>query len=513
MKRHAGKARFSSEISFGSGGKVAVDLLVQPGGSIVVLGPAPDDEQHSNGNMATILSLLGEAILRLSTENERISSFDGPAVILEKSLDEIGAGFIFIDQAGQVLARSQWLSSAMPEGKTLYDMLDPKSLSKLDFTRISRATIPISLNGNPQLCDVSLLPFSLAGSRIKWVALIRRHGVPASAQPASTAATGADEPALVGSSQVAQRMKTELTKAASIDSTVLLTGETGTGKSLAARWIHARGARRTGPFVAVNCSALPPSLIESELFGYEEGAFTGAKRGGKPGKFELANKGTILLDEVGDLPLEMQGKLLQVLDLGEIDRIGGREPKKVNARVIAATNKDLSAQVKAGAFRADLFFRLGVISIEIPALRDRLEDLPDLVAHFIEHLGQKTGRTALSISDEALALLQGYSWPGNIRELANAVEYAMVFCESDTIEPEHLPLRVSANNAIETRPVYSLEEAERREIAKCVASFGLSEEGKRKIAEALGVSRSTVYRKLNKYGFTAAPKASRRSHN
>jgi len=222
-----------------------------------------------------------------------------------------------------------------------------------------------------------------------------------------------------------------VTKVAPTDSTVLLTGETGTGKELIARAIHKRSQRSSHAFVSVNCAAIPVSLIASELFGHEKGAFTGAT-GRRVGRFELAADGTIFLDEVGELPAETQVALLRVLQEREFERVGGNQPIRTNARVVAATNRDLDAAIAAGTFRRDLFYRLNVFPIEIPPLRERREDIPLLVEYYIARFARKAGKRIRGISKNTLDLLLSYPWPGNIRELQNVVERSVVVCETET---------------------------------------------------------------------------------
>jgi transcriptional regulator with GAF, ATPase, and Fis domain len=222
-----------------------------------------------------------------------------------------------------------------------------------------------------------------------------------------------------------------MSKVAPTDTAVLITGETGTGKELVARGIHAGSPRADGAFVCVNCAAIPSSLIAAELFGYEKGAFTGATQR-HPGRFELAHGGTLFLDEVGELLPETQAMLLRVLQEKAFERIGGTKPIAVDVRVIGATNRDLPAAVQAGLFRQDLFYRLNVFPIRMPALRERVEDIPELVAYFVEFFARRSGRPVPKIAAETLRLFQSYPWPGNIRELQNVIERSMIVCETDT---------------------------------------------------------------------------------
>ncbi len=224
---------------------------------------------------------------------------------------------------------------------------------------------------------------------------------------------------------------------AASEATVLITGESGTGKEVFARYIHENSNRKNGAFVAVNCAALPDNLIESELFGYEKGAFTGAVNR-KPGKFELADGGTILLDELGEIPLHLQAKLLRVLQEKEIERLGGTKPVRINVRILATTNRDLKKEVEAGNFREDLYYRLNVISIELPPLRDRKDDILELVSFFIEKYCQINGKNLCRLGDDARSALLAYDWPGNVRELEHTIERAVVLCRDDIINEKNL---------------------------------------------------------------------------
>ncbi|MGB5216805.1 MAG: sigma-54 dependent transcriptional regulator [Smithella sp.] len=240
-------------------------------------------------------------------------------------------------------------------------------------------------------------------------------------------------PEIVGSSAAMRHIFTQIMKVAATDSTVLICGESGTGKELIASSIYKHSMRRGRPFVKINCVAIPEGLLESELFGHEKGAFTGAIEQ-KKGKFEIADSGTVFLDEIGDMPLNTQAKLLRVLQEKEFERVGGIKPIKVNIRVLAATNKNLPEMIKQGKFREDLYFRLNVFPINIPALRDRKEDIILLANHFLKSQGAQA-----RISNSTLQKIISYSWPGNVRELKNVMEHAAILCEDDAIEPKHLP--------------------------------------------------------------------------
>ncbi|MFB0829386.1 sigma-54 interaction domain-containing protein [Brevibacillus laterosporus] len=302
---------------------------------------------------------------------------------------------------------------------------------------------------------------------------------------------------IVSTSHLMNKCKELAMKVAKSNTTVLITGESGTGKELFAHAIHAASQRAMGPFIRVNCAAIPDNLLESELFGYEEGAFTGALRKGKKGKFELADRGTILLDEIGDMPLALQAKLLRVLQEKEVERVGASRPISLDVRVIASTNKDMFALMKAGKFREDLFYRLHVVTLTIPPLRDRLEDLPHLVESIQEQLMESTGIVVKGMDEEVWELLRYHRWPGNVRELRNVLERAMHMMEGNWIRAEHilLPTSTSGNPMIQSSfPILKdwLAKAEREALLRAVQ---LTRGNKREAAKLLGISKSSFYHK------------------
>ncbi len=309
---------------------------------------------------------------------------------------------------------------------------------------------------------------------------------------------------VVGEAPGIQRVLDTVGKVAPSRTTVLLTGETGTGKEVIARAIHEASDVARGPFVAVNCSAVPENLLESELFGYEKGAFTDAKAR-KKGMFELAHHGTLFLDEIGDMAAGIQSKLLRILETGSFKRLGGTGEIEVQVRVVAATNKNLRREVAEGRFREDLYYRLAVIPIEIPPLRDRKQDIPLLAGYFLEHLNREMGRTVEGFTTEAEDLLKNYRWPGNVRELRNVVERAVLLSSGPRIEASGLPLEVlapaapsgSAPRDLPADEPWSLADAERYAIQLALRRF---EGNKTRAAEALGVSRQTLRAKIKDYG-------------
>lgn len=286
-----------------------------------------------------------------------------------------------------------------------------------------------------------------------------------------------------------------------VDSTVLISGESGTGKEMVVNEIYASSMRSCRPIIKVNCGAIPPALFESELFGYEDGAFTGARRKGKPGFFELAHMGTLFLDEVGELPLEMQVKLLRVLQEGEIIRIGGSKPISVDVRIIAATNRDLWEMTEEGTFRQDLYYRLNVINIEVPPLRQRRDDIIPLVMHMLERFNQKYGKHK-EIPIELGKVLRELPWRGNVRELENLIENLVVLCPEDVLTPEHLPVRYQRGqnpaSQVEIRGILPMKDMVRRAERQLIANAQAQYSSMQEVAKALGVDVSTISRKLSR---------------
>ncbi|MEG2984145.1 MAG: sigma 54-interacting transcriptional regulator [Peptostreptococcaceae bacterium] len=310
---------------------------------------------------------------------------------------------------------------------------------------------------------------------------------------------------IIGNSYAINKAKDEALMASKTSSTVLITGESGTGKELFARAIHNHSKRSGNPFIAINCAAIPDNLLESELFGYEEGAFTGAKKGGSLGKFELADKGSIFLDEIGDMSLHLQAKLLRVLQEKEVDKIGAKHNVSIDVRIIAATNKDLEDMVKKGTFREDLYYRLNVIPVVLPTLRQRKNDIHLLIEYMIKEYSSKLNKNVEDLDFQALEYLCDYSWPGNIRELQNIIEYSVNRCEGKTITLDNIPNRVKSidkNEEISLNSndhVYTLDELEKNEILKALEKYKEYKKDKDLAAKALGISRATLYRKLEKY--------------
>ena len=302
---------------------------------------------------------------------------------------------------------------------------------------------------------------------------------------------------IIGKNPRMQKIYNLIESVSNTNSTILILGETGTGKDLVAKAIHYNSQRRDKAFIKVSCAALPESLLESELFGYKKGAFTGAMRD-KPGRFKLADGGTIFLDEVGEIPISIQVKLLGVLEEQEFEPLGGTKPTKVDVRIIAATNRDLKEAIAEGKFREDLFYRLNVVPIYLPPLRERRDDIPLLVEHLIKKFNKEKDRKILSVSKKAMGLLMDSDWTGNVRQLENAIEYGFIHCEGKTILPQHLPEEIIKKAGEEKLVVGKkpFEEMEKRLVLNVLKKKNYDRE---RAAHALHISRTTLWRKMKKY--------------
>lgn len=319
---------------------------------------------------------------------------------------------------------------------------------------------------------------------------------------------------IIGKDEKIARLFDILPVIAESDASILMVGETGTGKDLFGRAIHNMNHRKGGPFIKVNCAALPDNLLESELFGYRQGAFTDAKQD-KPGRFQLAEGGTIFLDEIGDLSQNLQAKLLQVLDEKEFYPLGSRHPVKVDVRVVASTNRNLPKMVRNGSFREDLYYRLRVIELELPPLRERSSDIPLLIDHFLAEMGSRLGQEIGGVSADAMEILLNYSYPGNVRQLKNIIEHAVILCQGERISKQALPRYVLDSEkksvlpptvrpdslGVRTNPLLAKE---REAILECLSSHGWNLQ---RTANALNISRTTLWRKMKKDGLYSKRRA------
>ena len=317
--------------------------------------------------------------------------------------------------------------------------------------------------------------------------------------------TAPGEGTIVGASAGMMSVFKAIARAADSDATVLVLGESGTGKEMVARVLHARSRRSRGPFVAINCAAIPENLLESELFGHEKGAFTGAI-GRRIGRFERADGGTLFLDEIGDMSMALQSKILRAIQEREVERVGGGAPVGIDVRIVAATNRDLSEAVREGRFREDLYYRLAVVTVMLPPLRERGQDLDLLASHFFAHYAREHARPVRAVAEEVFNVLHRHPWPGNVRQLRNAAERAVVMADGEVLLPQHLPVDIlqppEAPAANGTRgpaepPLVTLEEMEKRMIRRALRETGSNVTV---AAERLGIHRNTLRRKITDYG-------------
>lgn len=303
---------------------------------------------------------------------------------------------------------------------------------------------------------------------------------------------------LIGTSPEALEIHRLIQRLADSPTPILLTGETGTGKELVARSIHEKSKRKDKPFIAINCSSIPENLFESELFGYEEGSFTGAKKGGKIGKIEMAQGGTLFLDELGEMPITFQPKLLRVLQEYELERVGSCEKIPLNIRVIAATNKDLGQMMEEGKFREDLFYRIGVINIELPPLRKRKGDIMPIAENYLQRLKNTIDTPLNSFDKEVKDIFESYKWPGNIRELQNVIEYTANLCPYSVLTTSDLPIKLIGTKEKKSNSQNNLAKEEQTKIKQLLDQYGYTLESKQQIAQTLGISLRTLYRKIEK---------------
>ena len=486
----------------------AAPIFDPDGGMVGVLDISGDyhvANAHTLGMVVAAVNAIENQLRLHRATNKLYMAYRYSNILIEHMSD----GLISVDNSGiitEINARGGEIFGVIPtvvKGRHLSDISNAHGTAfpvLRDGVERENTEFVVEKTGRRVSASASLLRDDL-GATIGAVAVFREVGNrrPASA-PAALNAHRITFEDIIGDSPVMRELKAWASQAADSPSTVLINGETGTGKELLAQAIHNASPRRDRPFIALNCAALPESLIESELFGYEDGTFTGAKKGGQIGKFEVANGGTIFLDEVGDMPLNVQVKLLRVIQEKKLSRIGAAQERPVDIRIIAATHKDLEAEVQRGTFREDLYYRLNVLEMRIPPLRDRLDDLPLLAEHLVRKISQRVGRTGIRTDDGFLQQTRSYSWPGNIRELENAIERAIVRAGDDGLLSVPIPSRLSPEpSGTEPRPateIRSLNEVERELIAEALAFY---QGNIQRASTKLGICRNTLYRKMRDY--------------
>ncbi|SHJ74228.1 PAS domain S-box-containing protein [Geosporobacter subterraneus DSM 17957] len=468
---------------------------------------------HNKNNLMEFLNRMADLIAVKLVEEEKTEKIKLLAKELETVLDAVDRGIIAVNQEGKCIHFNRKAEDFFGIGEgILSKMKIQQLLENISLEEMLKQHCPLTntefryhrgghrmrgiFNANPIMIESEAVGIVFTFMKISE-ALKTINDI-------TTAMIETSLDNIIGSSRCFAAVKEEAARAAQSSSTILIQGESGTGKELFARAIHFHSSRKQEPFIPINCAAIPEQLLESELFGYEEGAFTGAKRGGKTGKFELANRGTIFLDEIGDMPLHLQTKLLRVLQENVIEKVGGKDYIPINVRVIAATNKNLEEKVNEGEFRKDLFYRLNVIPINIPPLRDRREDIPILVEALLEKCNLKLEKKVTQVDNAVLNQLIAYHWPGNVRELENTIEYAVNMCRGERILKEDLPNRLkrkeAENEAVAgEQRIMTIKELECYEIQKALRIFGGSKQTIDKAAEALGMGRATLYRKMKEY--------------
>jgi transcriptional regulator of acetoin/glycerol metabolism len=471
-------------------------------GAVTLSGKSIGVHQHTLGIVVSaakaIENKIGEE--RFSQEKDSLNSY------LDSLLDSISEGIIAIKEDGKIshinriAEKMLAISKETVMGKSLKAVvdIDPHAWKEmLGDSHISDQEVSVNLSRKPIFFIISTRPIFFGGKIVgKIIILTEKQRVYQLIQKFTGGNARFTFEDIIGENPQFLR-QIELAKITSkTDSRVLLIGESGTGKELFAQAIHNQSKRKNGPFVAISCAAVPRELIEAELFGYKEGAFTGSRKGGQIGKFELADKGTLFLDEISSMPLEMQAKILRVLQENEVVRLGDSKPRRVDVRVIAATNKDLMEEAKNKNFREDLYFRLNVVEIVIPSLKDRIEDLPILTQHILKRIAMQLDIDSVKVSEEACRLLKSYHWPGNVRELENYLERASIMCGDGIIKPEHLPSRLFSNLTSQNNlnsQTKALKEEEKTLILNALKECkGNISESARK----LQISRSTMHRRI-----------------
>ncbi len=471
-----------------------------------------DTQKELLGFVSKLSKLIGSLVF----EKELIREKDLTMQKMETILNSINDGIISIDENGQLINYNKLaikrLGYALNSGEaTPSDLMKQLKLNTVLNTGepVLNREVRYNIGENYINLMTSVLPILEQNNVVGAVSVIRDmeevHGLVNELTTSQNLKYTMSD--IITHSPLMLKLKEDATRIARNNSTILITGESGTGKELLSRAIHNASPRANKPFVAINCAAIPEALLESELFGYEEGAFTGAGKKGKPGKFELAHGGTLFLDEIGDMSLGLQAKLLRAVEDQQIERIGGTTPVQMDIRIIAATNKNLEKMVEEKEFREDLFFRLNVIPLRIPPLRERPEDISLLLEYFLDKLQINSHNK--SFSEEALKTLNNYNWPGNVRELSNCVEYAMNIQSESLIDIEDLPPRIRKKNnenkniiryeGAQNYEILTIEEMERQLIIKALDKYGWSHEGKTNAAKVLGIHPSTLYRKIKRY--------------
>ncbi len=475
---------------------------------LIAITPSSRDKLLENQkNLIEFTERMSDLIVSKLLEKEASTKLTVARNQLISIMDSIDEGIAAADEHGCIV----YLNSVFEEilhakretliGKNVADVLAAPDLPALidNGTVFNNIELHVS---NPDIDTHSLMsgrPVVLEGKSAGSIIVLKKmEDVYKVINNLTNASLSTSFEQIVGDSPAMVQIKETALRVAAGDSSILITGESGTGKELFARAIHHSSPRGKNPFIAINCAAMPESLIESELFGYEDGTFTGATRGGRPGKFQLAHGGTIFLDEIGDMPLHLQPKLLRVLQEKSVEKLGSHKSVAVDVRLIAATNKDLEGMVDRGEFREDLYYRINVIPLSIPPLRSRPGDVRLLMSSLLKQYNSKLNKKIKGFTADAEKVLLAYRWKGNVRELANVVEYAINMEPSAYITTNSLPFKIreKVETSAPNESASTLRLAEKELIRNVLSEYGSSVSAKRRAAEALGISLSTLYRKL-----------------
>ncbi|MGI8316886.1 sigma-54-dependent Fis family transcriptional regulator [Halobacillus mangrovi] len=441
-------------------------------------------------------------------EHEMLEQVTNNSLKMTKMMNLVEQGIIMVDEQGNLAemnVKAKMLLGINEKTTSEFQKKVCKFLKKIDFTyQNKRQTVSLTINGQEQQLLVTLQNLVTSQRASEYLLIIQAvEEIQHLADKAVEEKKKSFE-SIIGISPQQKEVKEYAFKASQSHSSILIQGESGTGKEEFAKAIHRASPRNDQPFITVNCGAIPDHLLESELFGYEKGAFTGANQTGKPGKFELANKGTIFLDEIGEMPTQLQVKLLRVLQQMEVERLGSTKTKPVDIRVIAATNRNLQGMVEDGMFREDLYFRLNVIPMMIPALRSRKEDILALSDYFIEQFNEQFNANVLGFGKEVKELMLNHRWKGNVRELKNFIEYLFNFIQNGWITLEEAESIISRKLDIEKQgqspsPSFSLEKMEKETIEKALIYVKKNELPIEQASELLNIGRATLFRKIKKY--------------